>query len=66
MSKSHQEFSIDVLHPVRFFRENVDGKFPVLFFPPSFFGTRVNDRLDVVLDIPLLSTLVVQGNRAEN
>ena len=65
MSKNHQEFSIDVLHPVRFFREDVDGQFPVLIIPP-FCCTRVNDRLDVLLDIPLLSTLVMQRNREES
>jgi hypothetical protein len=59
MSKSHEEFSIDVLHPVGFFREDVDGQFSVLFFP-HFCCTRVNDRLDVVLDIPLLSTFIMQ------
>jgi hypothetical protein len=34
--------------------------------PPSYFWTRANiganDRLDVVLDVSLLSTLVMQGN----
>jgi hypothetical protein len=49
MSKCHQDFSINVLHPVRFCQEDVDGQFPVLFFPPSY-RMRVNDRLDVVLD----------------
>ena len=66
MSECHSEFSIGVLHPIRFFYEDVDGQFPVLFFPCSFLLTRVNDRLDVVLDIPPLPTLVMQGNRAEN
>ena len=66
MSECHSEFSIGVLHPIRFFHEDVDGQFPVLFFPCSFLWTRVNDRLDVVLDIPPLPTLVMQGNRAEN
>ena len=65
VSESHQEFSIDRLHPIRFFYEDVDGQFPVLFIPPFYF-TRVNDRLDVVLDIPPLSILVMQGNTAEN
>jgi hypothetical protein len=66
MSKNHQEFSIDVLHPVRIFHEDVDDQFPVLFFPPPFLWMRLNDRLDVVLDIPILSSLVMQGNRTEN
>ena len=66
MSKSHQEFSIDVLHPIRLFYDDINGQLSVLFFPPSFFWVRVNDRLDVVLDVPRLSTLVMQGNRAEN
>jgi hypothetical protein len=65
MSRGHQEFSVDALHPVRFFRESVDGQFPVLIIP-HFCCTRVNDRLDVVLDIPLLSALVMQRNRVES
>ena len=60
MSKRHQEFTIDVLHPVRFLYEDVDGQFPVLFFPPPFLWTGVNDGLDVVLDIHILYILVMQ------
>jgi hypothetical protein len=66
MSKSHQQFSIDVLHPIRFFDKGVEGQFLVILFPPCFYCACVNDRLDVVLYIPLLSTLVMQGNRAES
>ena len=66
VSESHQELSIDVLHPIRIFYEEVDGQFLVHYFPGSFFWTRVNDRFDVVLDIPFLSNLVMQGNRMEN
>ena len=58
MSKGHQQFGIDVLHSIRFFREDADGQFPVLFIP-HFRRTRINDRFDVVLDILLLSTLVM-------
>ena len=66
MRKIHQEFGIGVLHPIRLFYEDVDGQFSVLFFPRSFFFMRVNDRRDVVFDIPVLSTLIMQGNGAGN
>ena len=56
-------FGIDVLHPVRLFCKDVDSHFPVPFIP-SFCCTRVNDPLDVGLDIHLLSILIMQGNSA--
>ena len=66
MSESHQEFSIDALHPVSLFCEDVDRQLLVLRFPPSISWMRGNDRLDVVPDVLLLSTLVMQGNGSEN
>src|SRR5712692_8334090 len=66
ISETHQEISIDALHAVGFFCEDIDDQLLVLCFPPFVFSMRVNDRLDVILDVLLLSSLVVQGNRAEN
>jgi hypothetical protein len=43
MSESHQEFSIGVLHPVGFIREDVDDLLFVLRFPPFVLWMRVND-----------------------
>src|SRR6267154_1845652 len=54
------------LHPARSFCEDVDDSDQLFMFcfPPSFYWTRVNDRLDVLLDVLPLSTL--QGNVARN
>ncbi len=59
MSETHQEISIDTLHAVGFFGEDVDGQLPVLCCPPFVFSMGVNDPLDVILDVLLLSFLVV-------
>ena len=61
MSESYQELSIEALHPVGLFGKDIDDQFLVFRFPPSVFWMRVNDRLDIVLNVPLLSALVVQG-----
>ena len=66
MSESHQEFSIDALHPICFSREDVDNQLLVFRFPPSARWMCVNDRLDIVLDVFLLSSLVMEGNIAGN
>ena len=66
MSESHQEFCIEALHAIGLFCEDVDHQLLVLRFPPSSLSMRVNDRLDVVFDVSLLSALVMQGNRAES
>jgi hypothetical protein len=65
MSDGRQEFSIYAYIPSALC-EDVDDQLFMFRFPPSFFWVRVNDRLDVVLDVPLLSTLVMQGNVARN
>jgi len=61
MSGCHHGFSIDALHPVGFFYEDLDDQLPVLRCPVFVFFV-VNDKLDVVLDISLLSVLVMKGN----
>src|SRR5713226_7171274 len=66
MSETHQEISIDALHAVGFFCEDVDNQLLMLCSPPFVFTMRVDDRLDVIFDVLLLSSLVMQGNRAEN
>ena len=64
MSENHQEFCIEALHAIGFFCEGVDDQSLVLRFPPSILRMRVNDRLDVVLDVSLMSTLIMQRNSA--
>jgi hypothetical protein len=66
MSKIHQEYSIGALHPVGFFREDVNHQLFVLRFPPSVFWMRANDRLDIVLNVSILSSLFMKGNTVEN
>src|ERR1700679_2867606 len=65
MSESHQGFCTEALHAIGLFCEDVDHQLLVLRFPPSILRMRVNDRLDVVLNVSLLSALVMQGNSAE-
>ena len=62
ISKSPQNFRIDGLHPVGLFHEDVDDQFLVLRFPPFVFWVRVYDRLDIIFDVSLLSSLVMKGN----
>src|SRR5216684_1135635 len=56
MSETHQEISIDALHAVGFFCEDIDDQLAVLCFPPLVFSMPVNDRLYVILDVLLLSS----------
>ena len=60
------KFSIGNLHPVGFFREDVNDQFLVLRFPFSVFRVCINGRLNILLDVPLLFALIMQGNGAEN
>ena len=66
MSESRHKYIICALHAVSLIYEDVDDQLLVLRFPPSVFWMSVNDRVDIGLDVLLLFTLVVQGNRAEN
>ena len=66
LSDSYQEFSIDALHSVCVPRKDVEDQFPLLRFPPSAFWRRLIDRLDIFLNVPLLSTLAMQGDTAGN
>src|SRR5229473_2872606 len=66
MSKTYQQIGIDALHAVGFFCEDIDDQLLMLCSPPFVLSMRVNNRLDVILNVLLLSLLVVQGNRAEN
>src|SRR5713226_964189 len=59
MSETRQGISIDALHAVGFLCEDVDDQLTVLCCPPFVFSMSVNDRLDVILDVLLLSSLVV-------
>ncbi len=59
MSKTHQEISIDALHAIGFFCEDVGDQLLMLCSPPFVFFMCVNDRLDVILDVLLLSSLVI-------
>src|SRR5258708_19364050 len=59
MSETHQDISIDTLHAVGFFCDDVDDKLLVLCSPTFVFSMRVNDRSDVLLNVLLLSSLVV-------
>src|SRR5258708_17819986 len=56
ISETHQEISIDALHAVGFFCEDVDDQLLVLCFPPFVFSMGMNDRLDVILNVLLLSS----------
>ena len=60
MSGSRQEVSIDPLHLVSFFCEDVDDQFLVLRSPHFVYPTHVDDRLDILLDVSLLSDLDMQ------
>jgi hypothetical protein len=66
MSESHREFCTEALHAIGLCCEDVDDQLLVLRFPPSIVRVRVDDRLDVLLNVSFLSALVVQGNRAES
>jgi hypothetical protein len=66
MSKSHQEFGIDAIPSVGFFRKSVDDQLLVLRLPTLALLMSINDRLEVVLNVSLLSSLVMKGNMAEN
>jgi hypothetical protein len=66
MSKSHQGFSNDTIHPVGFFCEDVDDQLLVLRCPSYVFWMCVDDRLDIVLDVSLLSSLVMKGDIERN
>jgi hypothetical protein len=50
---------ISALHSIRSFCQDVNYKLPVLLFPSSHRSVRVYDRLDIVLDVLLLSSLLV-------
>jgi hypothetical protein len=64
ISESHQDISIDALHPVGLLREDIDDQLLVLCSPLSIFWC-VNDRFDLDLNVPLLFALLMQGNTAE-
>src|SRR5713226_9211073 len=59
MSETHQKIRIGALHAVGFICEDVDNQLLMLCFPPFVFSMCVNDRLDVILDVLLLSSLVM-------
>src|SRR5260370_35583613 len=59
ISEIRQEINIDALHAVGFFCEDIDGQLLVPCFPPFVFSMCVNDRLYLILDVLLLSSLVV-------
>src|SRR5258708_39993106 len=59
MSATHHEISIDALHTVGFSSEDVDDQLAVLCCPTIVFSMRAKDRLDPILDVLLLSSLIV-------
>ena len=59
MSKTYHETNDDALHPVRFFGEDVNDQLLVLCVPHSHAWVRTNNRLDIVVDVSHLSTLVM-------
>ena len=63
MSESHiDNFALRALHAIGLLCKGVDNQLFVLRFPPSILRVRVNDRLDVVLNVSHLSALVMQRN----
>src|SRR5258707_8699184 len=59
VSETHQEITIHALHAVGFFCEDVDHQLLMLCSPPFVFSMGVNHRLDIILDVLLLSSLVM-------
>ena len=55
--ETNQNFS--VLHAIRSVRQDVNHQLLVLWFPSSHFYIRVNDRLDIVLNVLRVSTFVM-------
>src|SRR6266852_8510510 len=66
MSESRRNFCTEALHAIGLCREDVDDQSLVLRFPPFILRMRVNDRLDILLNVSFLPALVVQGNREES
>ena len=54
------------LHPVRFVYEHINDQFLVGRLPSSHIRIRVYDRLDIVVDVFQLSTLIMKGNGTES
>jgi hypothetical protein len=57
-----QRMDEDTLHPIRSLRERLDDKVPVLLSPSPHFLVGLNNRADIVYDIFLLSSLVMEGH----
>jgi uncharacterized protein YjaZ len=52
----------DTLHPIRSLREHLDDEVPVLLAPSPHHLVRMNNRTDIIQDIFLLSSLVMEGH----
>src|SRR5260370_37589597 len=59
ISEAHQEIRIDALHAVGFFCEDVHDQLLMLCSPPFVLWKPVNDRLDVIFDVLLLSSIAM-------
>jgi len=57
---------INPLHPVCSFCQNINHKLLVYGCPSPHPSVRIDNRLDVVLDVFFLSALVVERNRTES
>jgi hypothetical protein len=49
----------DPLHSIRSFYQDINDKLLVLHFPSSHLSIRINERLDVVVDVLELSPLIM-------
>ena len=52
----------DALHPVRSLGEHLDNKLPVLLAPSLYFLVRIYNRTDIIHDIFLLTSLIMEGH----
>jgi len=57
---------VNALHPISSCCQDVDDKLLVFWLPSLHFSMRINSELDIVLDIPHLSILVVYGYGTES
>jgi hypothetical protein len=57
-----QRMDEDTLHPIHSLRERLNDKVPVLLAPSPHFLVRLNNRTNIIQDIFLLSSLVMEGH----
>jgi hypothetical protein len=64
--KTYEERSMNALHAICFLYKGIDHIMLLLLFPSSHVSVHVYNPFDVVLNVMLLSTFVVQGNGKES